>query len=196
MHKLGSSLVQNLDKDINLLEKALIEENSQINSIKKHLSKNSDIDETNVVYRNTLKLISTQSLPKDTELKIKDYLKDHLTNFKPPSKKTRELIEEIKLQNSKIIKEISMKNEDPVSKRCKKALRTEEIIELKNKDQTNKEIKEKLSLSMLPNLNKDTKIFMNLDVQYDFTPCNEEYLRRMRLDFISKKDKIVEYIRK
>ena len=117
MHKIGSNLVQNFDKDINLLEKALIEENSQINSVKKFLSKNSDIDESNIVYRNTLKLITTQSLAKDTELKIKDYLKDHLTNFKPPNQRTRKLIEEIKLQNSKIIKENSKLHEDPISKK-------------------------------------------------------------------------------
>lgn len=196
MHKIGSNLVQNIDMDISLLEKALIEENSQINTIKKYLAKNSDIDSSNVVYRNTLKLISTQALPKDTELKIKDYLKDHLTNFKPPNQNTRKLIEEIKLQNSQIIKENSKLNDDPTSSRYTRALRTDELIELKSKDLKNKGLKEKLNLSILPNLNQDTKVFMNLDVQYDFIPWNEEFLRRMRLDFICKKDKIVEYIRK
>ena len=196
MHKIGSNLVQNIDMDISLLEKALIEENSQINTIKKYLAKNSDIDSSNVVYRNTLKLISTQALPKDTELKIKDYLKDHLTNFKPSNQNTRKLIEEIKLQNSQIIKENSKLNDDPTSSRYTRALRTDELIELKSKDLKNKGLKEKLNLSILPNLNQDTKVFMNLDVQYDFIPWNEEFLRRMRLDFICKKDKIVEYIRK
>ena len=170
MHKIGSNLVQNIDMDISLLEKALIEENSQINTIKKYLAKNSDIDSSNVVYRNTLKLISTQALPKDTELKIKDYLKDHLTNFKPPNQNTRKLIEEIKLQNSQIIRENSKLNDDPTSSRYTRALRTDELIELKSKDLKNKGLKEKLNLSILPNLNQDTKVFMNLDVQYDFIP--------------------------
>lgn len=75
-------------------------------------------------------------------------------------------------------------------------LKIHELIEEQSKQRLNKEIKEKLNLTILPNLNSDTKIFMNLDVQYDFIPSNEEYLRKMRLDFITKKDKIVNFIRK
>jgi hypothetical protein len=95
---------QEYEKDIELLERCLDEENSKINVLKKQLAKTCDVDGSNIVYRNHLKFLSTQNLQKDIEDKIKDYLKDHITNFKPPNDKTQRLIEEIKSQNAQIIK--------------------------------------------------------------------------------------------
>ena len=37
---------------------------------------------------------------------------------------------------------------------------------------------------------------MNLDVKYDFVPSNIKFLKKMRLNFISKKDKIIKFIYK
>lgn len=225
MHKLGVGLIQKYDNDIRLLERSLNEENSKINTLKKALVKNCDVDGSNVVYRNALKLNATQVLPKDTEIKIKDYLKNHLTNFKPHNPNTQTLIEEIKAQNAKVIKESAKSFEEMSSKCAHRGLKNHELIEQKQKERYNKEIKEKLEMclnimtcelnstgldshlkevcnsqklnfTILPNLNYNTKVFINLDVQYDFIPSNEEYLRKMRLDFISKKDKIIEFVRR
>jgi hypothetical protein len=195
MHKLGAGLVQKYDNDIRLLERSLNEENNKISAIKKSLIRTSDIDGSNVVYKNSLKLHATQPLRDDTQSKIREYLKDHLTNFKPPNCNSQNLIEEIKAQNSHIIKNNGKSTE--LEYEMKPAvLKTHEIIEEQTKQRNNKMIKEKLNLTILPNLSPDTKIFMNLDVQYDFIPSNEEYLRKMRLDFITKKDKIVNFVRK
>lgn len=135
------------------------------------------------MYRNSLKLHATQLLPRDTEIKVKDYLKNHLTNFKPHNPNTQILIEEIKTQNAKLIKESAKSFGELNSKYSRRSLRNYELIELKKKERCNKE---KFNFTILTNLNYETKMFINLDVQYDFIPCNEEYLRRMRLDFISK----------
>ena len=43
------------------------------------------MDGSVLLYKNNLKLNTTQSLSQDTVIKVKDYLKSHLTNFKPQS---------------------------------------------------------------------------------------------------------------
>lgn len=134
------------------------------------------------MYRNTLVLNSAQSIDKDTESKIREYLKDHISNFKPAPDKTLSLIEKIRQQNAQIIKS-----------RTNKAKLMSEIVREREKLRKNQEIKKKLNLKILPNLG-NAKVFLDLDVQYDFVPCNEEYLRHMRLDFAQKYPKIVDYI--
>lgn len=148
--------------------------------------RSSDIDGSNTYYRNVLKLNTTQNLSQDTVQKVKEYLKSHITNFKPPWNRQQKLIEEIKMQNAKIIQ----RHKEEI----KKPLKMHEIIEAKQKESEENDLKSKLNMTMLPNLNKNTKIFLNLDVQYDFVPWNEAYLRSMRLDFLSKKDKIVNFV--
>jgi hypothetical protein len=134
------------------------------------------------VYRNTLVLNSAQSIDKDTEGKIREYLKDHISNFKPAPEKTCNLIEQIRQQNSEIIKS-----------REKNSKLMLEIVKEKEKLKKNQEIKKKLNFKILPNLG-NSRVLLDLDVQYDFVPCNEEYLRRMRLDFAQKYYKIADYI--
>ncbi|CAI2373097.1 unnamed protein product [Moneuplotes crassus] len=192
MHKVGIIKLNEIDNDILILEKAIKEEDSHIDVLKHNIVNTSDVDGSNFAYRNNLKFHSTQPLGTDTQSKIKSYLSEHLSNFKPHNKKTIQLIEQIKSQNAEIIK----KNGRIFDKNFSKPIQNFELIEEKKQERKNKYIKEKLNLTVLPNLNQDTKIFMDLDVQYDFIPTNEEYLRRMRLDFISKKDKVVNFIRK
>lgn len=192
LHRLGNSIIQKYDTDIQLLEKSLQEENNKLMYIKKMLAKSSDVDGSNVVYRNTLRLNTTQQLPRDTEGKVKTYLKAHLTNFKPSNEKTRRLIEEIKRQNSATIQHFGKVG----TEQANKLLNNHELIDVKQKERHNKILKDNFNFAVLPNLDPETKVFMNLDVQYDFVPVNEEYLRRMRLDFITKKEKIVDFVRK
>lgn len=93
MHKLGAGLVSKYDNDIRLLNRSLNEENNKINTIKKSLIRISDVEGSNVVYKNNLKLHATQPLRDDTQTKIREYLNDHLTNFKPPNSQSQSLIE-------------------------------------------------------------------------------------------------------
>ena len=147
------------------------------------------MDGSVLLYKNNLKLNTTQSLSQDTVIKVKDYLKSHLTNFKPQSNQHWSLIEQIRQQNAQIINS----NKDQFNT---KTLKKHEIIELKEKEARNKEIEKQLNMAILPNMDPNTKVFLNLDVQYDFIPWNQEYLRRMRLDFLGKKDKIVNFVHK
>lgn len=66
------------------------------------------------------------------------------------------------MQNAKIIQ----RHKEEI----KKPLKMHEIIEAKQKESEENDLKSKLNMTMLPNLNKNTKIFLNLDVQYDFVP--------------------------
>lgn len=187
MHKIGISKLNEIDNDIRILEKTIKEEDTKIDGLKKDIIMTSDVDGSNVVYKNNLNFHSTQSLGAETQRKIKSYLSGHLSNFKPHNEKSQNLIETIKSQNAEIIKKNKLKGQ--------KILQNFEIIKEKEKQLSTQELKQKLNLTILPNLSKDTKIFMDLDVQYDFVPSNEEFLVNMRLDFISKKDKIINFIR-
>ena len=193
MHKVGMTKLEELDNDLSILEKTLQEETTHLSSIKNTLAKTCDIDGSNTVYHNSLVMHSLQPLTAPTQTKIKSYLSQHISNFKPPNQKTKSLIEKIKSENSEIIK----KNGNvPILSSGVKSIQTHELIDLQRQERENSRIKEKLNLKILPNMSKTSKVFINLDVEYDFIPKNEEFLRRMRLDFVMKKDKIVKFIYK
>lgn len=177
-----------MNKDIKALEEALTEEDGRIKKVAKQLVKKSDVQGKGVVYRNELKLSTMQDLSKDTVGKVKDYLRDHLDNFKAVGKEQQLIIEKVRMQNSEILKR--SKGEES------RGIRVDQIVEIREKERMNREIKENLNMVILPNLNRNSNLFLNLDVQYDFIPVNEEYLRHMRLDFLSKKDKIVNIVGK
>ena len=59
------------------------EEDSHLDDLKENLIRTSDIDSSNVVYQNNLKFHSAQSLELETQGKIRAYLNDHISNFKP-----------------------------------------------------------------------------------------------------------------
>lgn len=177
-----------MNKDIKALEEALTEEDGRIKKVAKQLVKKSDVQGKGVVYRNELKLSTMQDLSKDTVGKVKDYLRDHLDNFKAVGKEQQQIIEKVRMQNSEILKR--SKGEES------RGIRVDQIVEIREKERKNREIKENLNMVILPNLNRNSNLFLNLDVQYDFIPVNEEYLRHMRLDFLSKKDKIVNIVGK
>lgn len=73
------------------------------------------------------------------------------------------MIEQIRQQNAQIINS----NKDQFNT---KTLKKHEIIELKEKEARNKEIEKQLNMAILPNMDPNTKVFLNLDVQYDFIP--------------------------
>jgi hypothetical protein len=49
-------------------------------------------------------------------------------------------------------------------------------------------------MAILPAVKENSQVAINFDFKYDFVPCNEEFLRRMRLDFIHKKERVTKYV--
>ena len=126
--------------------------------------------------------------------KISETLSKNITNFKPLSKNLKLLIDNVKQENIKIRKEA---NYEVNAIACKIIRNTETGFDTLDKNKMNvAKISKIIDFKILPNLNPTSKLFINLDVKYDFIPINIRYLRKMRLDFISKKDKIVKFINK